>query len=369
MVDPKLWKILVVDDDPFNVEILEEILDDEGYDSRSASSGEEALATMREFRPDLVLLDIMMPGLDGFEICQKIRADPENRHAKILLVSGKAMLKDRLKAYEVGADDHVAKPFEHAELAAKIRVFLRLKPFEEVDQLKTDFYNMFNHEVRIPLTGIMAPGELLAHQEQLEDEERRELGALIVMSAEQLRLFFEQVEALSKFKAGTAKLAMERIDLVELVSLAVEDGDAVAVEKQVDIQIRAPESLILEVDRERILFVLMTLLGNARGCSPVDAPVIVELREEGVAVTVSITDHGPSINEESGKDVFDEFDPSNVDHHSRSWGPSLALSRAIVEAHCGSIHCCSESRSGTCFEFRLVSGSRRRTVSELDSNC
>ena len=117
-------KILVVDDDPMNVKFLKEILSDE-YNIIAALSGEEALEIIFDFMPEILLLDIMMPGIDGYEVCKKIRANEKLANIKILLVSAKAMLNEKLMGYEVGADDYITKPFEHEELLAKIKIFIR----------------------------------------------------------------------------------------------------------------------------------------------------------------------------------------------------------------------------------------------------
>src|SRR6185295_3257899 len=107
--------ILVVDDDPINTSIMEEVLGDT-YLLKTATSGLEALELMNTFCPDLVLLDIMMPGMTGYETCKQIRSKPSLKYLKVVLVSAKATVSERLKGYEVGADDYVTKPFNHQEL-------------------------------------------------------------------------------------------------------------------------------------------------------------------------------------------------------------------------------------------------------------
>ena len=121
----KKTRILVVDDDPMNLKFLKEILADQ-YNVESALSGEEALEIIVDFVPEILLLDIMMPGIDGYEVCKRIRANKKLANMKILLVSAKAMLNEKLMGYEVGADDYITKPFEHEELLAKIKIFIRL---------------------------------------------------------------------------------------------------------------------------------------------------------------------------------------------------------------------------------------------------
>jgi len=121
-------RILVVDDDPRNVDILVHLLD-EVAEIDTAFSGEECLEKTNRTRPDLILLDIMMPGMNGYDACSEIKAIKDG--PKVILVSAKAMLEERLQGYEVGADDYVAKPFDHEEMVAKVRVFLKLKAAED----------------------------------------------------------------------------------------------------------------------------------------------------------------------------------------------------------------------------------------------
>ncbi|MCP4753993.1 MAG: PAS domain S-box protein [Proteobacteria bacterium] len=123
-------RIMVVDDDPFSVDLLQELFEDE-YDMSAASSGEEALSGLHEFEPHIVLLDIMMPGMDGYEVCSKIRADQRYSEVKILLISARTLVKDRIKGYQAGADDYVVKPFDKDELYAKIKVFVKLVKAEQ----------------------------------------------------------------------------------------------------------------------------------------------------------------------------------------------------------------------------------------------
>jgi len=116
-------KILIVDDDPMNLSILEILLGDD-YHLVKATDGEAAVAKAVAEHPELVLLDVMMPGMDGYEACRRMRAEPSLKSLRIILVSAKAMPSERLKGFEAGADDYVTKPFDHDELCAKIRVYL-----------------------------------------------------------------------------------------------------------------------------------------------------------------------------------------------------------------------------------------------------
>ncbi|PCI24204.1 MAG: hypothetical protein COB67_11835 [SAR324 cluster bacterium] len=128
-------RILIIEDDETNVEILMEILQDD-YTLHVSFSGEEGLDNICSFAPDIVLLDVMMPGMNGYEVCRHIRQNPQLAFIKVILVSAKAMLNERLEGYEAGADDYITKPFDHSELIAKLQVFQRLKYAEEMNKVK-----------------------------------------------------------------------------------------------------------------------------------------------------------------------------------------------------------------------------------------
>ena len=118
-------RILVVDDDPNNIAIIDELLA-EDYDLRTATTGEQAVRIGLEFKPDVILLDIMMPGMNGYDVCRELRRHHEIEHSKIIMVSARAMASERLEGYEAGADDYITKPFDGDELLAKLRVYLDL---------------------------------------------------------------------------------------------------------------------------------------------------------------------------------------------------------------------------------------------------
>lgn len=126
-------KILAVDDNSINLAVIEELLGSQ-YNLMTVSTGIDALKVAQEFRPDLIILDIMLHGMDGYEVCQQIRKSSSLRHTKIIIVSAKAMTSERLKGYQVGADDYLTKPFDGEELLAKVCAHLHPKPIEAIQE-------------------------------------------------------------------------------------------------------------------------------------------------------------------------------------------------------------------------------------------
>lgn len=126
---------MAVDDDPNNIAILKELLDDH-YDLKISSNGKQALEIARDFLPDMILLDIMMPGMDGYEACRRLRTYPLLKETKIIMLSARAMSSEQLKGYQAGANDCVTKPFDGDEFLEKVYLHLGPQNAEELDRVK-----------------------------------------------------------------------------------------------------------------------------------------------------------------------------------------------------------------------------------------
>ena len=213
-------KILAVDDDAVDIMIVEKLLSRD-YECRTASTGEQALEIATDFQPDIILLDNMLPGINGREVCQRIRADSRLRHTKIIMVSIKTMVSERVEAYDAGADDYITKPFDKDELLAKIRVYLRLKSVEEVDQFKTNVLTLLGHEARTPLTSLIGSAEMLMSEENIDAEEQKLFMVMVYNSAKRLHSLFEKVMVLSLLKSRKQQFNMEPAELCEVVHEAI----------------------------------------------------------------------------------------------------------------------------------------------------
>lgn len=343
-------RILIVDDNAINVAILEAILG-EDYCLGIATSGEEALEVIHSFQPALVLLDIMMPGIDGYETCRRLRAMPSQRGIKIIMVSAKDMVTERLQGYEAGADDYIIKPFEPEELLAKVRVYLRLQSVEEIDQLKTEILTLLSDKTRNPLNGILGPVQILQSEPDLDDSMRMTLLDLVQQSATRLFDLVQKTEMLSAMKSGTwgFQPALEDLcDVVRTTSLALESR---ARERHIELTAELPETAVALVDWHQIQFVLTALLDNALHFNPEHSQVDVRLWRTPTAYCLTVTDHGPGIALDLLPYVFEAY--SYIQHYAEGNGLSLAIARQIVLAHSGRIHVESVPGQGATFMIQL----------------
>ncbi len=345
-------KILAVDDNVIDITTIEKLLG-ERYDLRTATTGEDALEIAAVFRPDIILLDSMMPGLDGGQVCRQIRGDSGLRHTKIIMVSGKSMVSERIEAYQAGADDYITKPFNEDELLAKIRVYLRLKSVEEVDQFKTNVLTLLCHEARTPLNSLIAPAEMLMSGEEIDAEDRKLLIEMMHSAARRLHHFFENVMLLSSLKSGKWQFNPEPADLCEVVHEAVCDVATKAADRKIKIEEKFETGPMACLDRQQIKRAITSILDNAIRFSPAGRRVDVCVSGDDEYVCVSVTDRGEGIEPDYLPYVFEELSDPDIDHHSRGQGLSLAIARQIVLQHNGKIDAESAQGSNTTFTVRL----------------
>jgi signal transduction histidine kinase len=348
---------LIVDDHPGNVEILEDILGDD-YPLATASSGEEALLQAQSFRPALILLDIMMPGIDGYDTCRQLRTMPALQHTKIVMVSAKAMASERIKGYAVGADDYIIKPFDLEELRAKVRVYLRLKTMEELHQLKSDVLMLLSHETATPLNGILGLLDLVQDTPDMDPDERFELLEMVRQSATRLHTLYTKSLTLGALRSGQRLLDTASVDIWELAEDAIAVMTPQAAAKEVELALSGTEATPTQLDSQLIHDVIVALLANAIRVSPSPGRVEVRVWQDSEHLYVSVSDQGPGIDPTFLPYVFEPFAQPDLCHHSSGQGLSLAIAHAVLEAHSGTIGVESESGQGARFTFRLPVVSR-----------
>lgn len=359
-------KILVVDDDRLNIRILVGILQTEGYTIAEADSGERALELYASFRPDLLLLDVMMPGIDGFTTCREIHSRYGEFSAPVIFITAKNQSEDIVEGLAAGGVDYLPKPFRRKEALARIRTHLHNRLLIEqqkslVDQLtvantaKNRLLGMAAHDLRNPLASIRGLAEFLRD------------GTVGPMSADQLDLvntihdtsqsmlaLLNELLDVATIEAGELKLHREPHDLADLVEKAVNLNNINAARKNTKIVFNRPtKSCISRVDAPKIRQVLDNLLSNAVKYSPPASDVFVSIAEYAGTFTVAVQDQGPGIPEGERDRLFQDFGTLSVKPTAgeKSTGLGLAICRKIVDAHHGTIK--AVNVSGGC-EFSVT---------------
>lgn len=361
-------KILMIDDDRMNIKILGSILQSEGYVTQEGSSGEEALTLYDEFKPDLVLMDVVLPGIDGFAVCRELRARHGDNTAPVIFITAKTESDDIVEGLAAGGVDYLAKPFRRKESLARIRTHLQNKLLIEqqkalVDQLKTanqaknKLLGMAAHDLRNPLASIRGLAEFLTDGTvgQLTPDQLDLANTIFETSQSMLTLLNELLDV-ATIEAGELKVHKEPCNLAELVEKAVYLNNINANKKNTKIVYSPPyEAPIVRMDQAKIKQVMDNLLSNAVKYSPPGSTINVRISGFHPAYTVAVQDQGPGIPESERHQLFKDFVTlsSKPTGGEKATGLGLAICRKIVEAHRGAITATNLPHGGCEFSIML----------------
>lgn len=329
-------KILIVDDDKRNVLLLESALK-RSYQIRVAYSGEEALNVLEAFNADVVLLDIMMPGMSGYDVCNAIREHAQWKFIKVLLVSAKVLPSDRVLGYECGADDYITKPFNIDELRAKIKVFARLKHSEELDSLKSNLIMLISHEIRTPMTGVVGATEILKEALAGRDD-LAEVFEILEGNSCRLKHFVEKIIQLSAIKRGIVlhKQEVALMDLLTEVRLTQENNfETIVIDNLIDMCSRLKPIKVC-VDPYFMAIALSSLLQHISDMSHEQLSIELDCQRHNESFMLKVFDANKTDNKDSDYNVV--CDPLNTDdiyHYHNGNGLDMAIVYGIVRAHDG----------------------------------
>ncbi len=349
-------KILVVDDSPDNVFLIKTILEGEGYIISSAENGISALAQLEKSPCDLILLDLMMPGMDGYEVTRRIRGDAKFQpYIPILLITAHDA-PNVAKGLDLGADDFIRKPVTVDELLARVRSLLRLKRSiderDEIARQRQDFVSRLTHDLRTPL---VAADRMLAlfGQGALGTLSPQMAEVITIMARSNLNLLsmVNTLLEVYRFEAGRKTLVFQEVDLIQLLTEVVGELKPLAQEKALSIKLDLSEDstkAMMMGDRLELHRLFTNLIGNAIKFTE-SGSVTIQLNSliEGSKINIEVADTGIGISPEELDTLFERFRQGS--HNSAGSGLGLYLSRRIVEAHQGDILVNSELGKGSVF--------------------
>ena len=363
--------LLVVDDDEANRDVLSRRLTQQGHEVVTASSGRDALALLQVQAFDVVLLDVMMPDMDGYEVLGRIKSDERLQRTPVVMISALNEVQSVIRCIEAGADDYLAKPFDSMLLRARIAASLEAKRgrdrelilfeqlnrsyarLQEVEKLRDDMRNMIVHDLRTPLTAIIVGVQMLANQGALSDSQR-DLVDIAVTGGTTLLGMVNDLLDVEKMESGKTQLRYEELTagglitaaIDQLAPLAAEGGTTVVAEFAADLPTFAG-------DRNKLSRTLVNLMANAiHFARSGTVTVTAAVEDEGRGVRFAVRDTGRGIPAESFERIFDKF--GQLDARSNvGTGLGLAFCKLAVEAHGGRIWVESTPGVGSVFSFAL----------------
>ncbi|WP_353572288.1 hybrid sensor histidine kinase/response regulator [Candidatus Albibeggiatoa sp. nov. BB20] len=376
-----LGTILVVDDVPANVKVLMDFLTANGFKVLTAKDGQAAIKRAEYAKPDLILLDVMMPVMDGYEACKVLKSQESTLDIPIVFMTALADTTDKVKGFELGASDYITKPFQQEEVLARVNNHLKIVTLQKQLQLrnteleslyleqkqarqaaeaaskaKDTFLANMSHELRTPLNAIIGYGEII-HEDAFELGFRDILLDLdnIQLAAKQLLDLINDVLDLAKIEAEKMELQIEEIEICELIKNVVILIQPIIKKNNNELFVACPEGLgIIQTDRKRIQQILLNLLGNAAKFTN-DGHVHLIARREDDKLFFDVKDTGIGIEQEKIETIFLPFlqgDNSRTRKYGGT-GLGLALCQRICQILGGQILVSSEIGKGSQFTIEL----------------
>jgi signal transduction histidine kinase len=362
-------RILVVEDDPSLLDGVRDMLEFAGYTVTGAINGQEALELLPLAEPDLIISDVMMPKMDGFQFYGAVREHAEWLDVPFIFLTAKSDKRDVSRGKELGADDYMVKPFDAGDLLLAVRNKLQRRAQLErahqwqLDSLRHSIISVLNHEFRTPLTYIASYVDLLrtTHPE-LDTGEVHEYLHAIESGAERLKKLIRDFTRLAELRTGEARRAFEEHaevshELPGLLRVVIEQHRDAAKAKHLPLELQLPTEPLpaLRMDRELLGDALGRLVENAIKFSPEAAgPVTVRAEVKPGCLHLHVIDHGPGIPAQDLPFIFDPFGQSGRHRQEQQGvGNGLTIAREIVLLHGGTLTVHSGDGPGSTFTVTL----------------
>lgn len=352
--------ILVVDDQPANIQVVGSVLGALGYEIVPAVDGATALKRLNTRVPDLVLLDLLMPSMDGFEVCRRLREHPAGKDVPVIFLSAADDKEMIVRALESGGVDYLTKPFNQAELVTRVKTQLALKSardrLRQLAEDKDELLGILAHDLKNHLGGMEMSVQLLRDRVQkLEDAKITLLAENILRSNSQLLTFVKEFLANSAADHGLT-LKPVRVNLGQATVLVIDQYREAARRKELEIRTTLPEGgLDVLADNEALDQVLDNLLSNAVKFSPSGKQITVTVQAEKEFVLWVIQDQGPGFTAEDLSRLFRRYTrlSARPTGGEPSTGLGLSIVRKLVLDMGGQITCESNPGTGAAFLLQL----------------
>lgn len=367
-INPSEYKILIVDDVMSNVLLLKVLLINEKFAIATASNGRQALEQVEKENPDLVLLDVMMPDMSGFEVAQHLKSNPNTADIPIIFLTALNSTADIVKGFQVGANDFISKPFNKEELiirvthqislvAAKRLILSKTEELQRTIAGRDKLYSVIAHDLRSPMGSIKMVLNMLILNLPSEKigAEMYELLTMANQTTEDVFSLLDNLLKWTKSQIGKLNVVYQDVDLVEVTDGVIEIFSMVASLKKIRIREMKPEKMMVNADIDMLKTVVRNLLSNAIKFSKENSEVLVKMEEvDGMAV-VSVQDYGCGISEEGQKKLlhtdthFSTFGTNNEEGS----GLGLLLCKDFVVKNGGKLWFTSKEGEGSIFSFSI----------------
>ncbi|WP_420642393.1 hybrid sensor histidine kinase/response regulator [Candidatus Leptofilum sp.] len=353
--------ICVVDDNPMAREVIAEQLSIEPYRVTLVASGLQLLEQLETIQPDVILMDVMMPQLSGYDVCHQIKQNPNYQHIPIILVTALNSREDMLQGLNAGADEFLSKPVNGSELRARVRTMLRIKnqydALQAIMQLREDLAHMLIHDMRNPLTVATLYNNFLLKRNRLEPRDK-EYATLVHNSLVNLAGFLDEILTVAKMEEGKLQLLRASYDLNQLIKEVAQNHADITQVNEVTLHLDLPtQPQLAFIDSTLFKRVIDNLLSNALKYAPEGSQVTIRLCKNELSeqsFCLQIVDEGPGIAPENYGRIFDRYEVVSLKKSGQEQvGLGLAFCKMVVEAHDGRISVSPNTPTGAIFTVHI----------------
>ena len=393
--------VLIIDDDPYLRQVLRAFLEEMDLTVLEAGDGAEGLATVQMTPPSLVLLDINMPGMTGFEACRAIRGLPLAANTPVIVMTAMEGTEAKVEAFRCGAVDYVSKPLHLEDVEVRVQTHLGIRrqavelressdklqralfdmaamnanlvelntKLRHSEAVKSRFLALMRNEINNPLNSIMGLADVLAGQ-SVSPDKARDLAAMIKDDAFQLNGQIQNVFCAAELEAGEATPQITRVDVASVLRDVADSFGPITHSRGVALRLEAGEETAgFYTDGAKLRHILSNLMANAVECSPPEQEVkLLAHLEEGWLV-LHVVDHGPGLPDPVRKAIFAPFATGwNTDRIQRGHFLGLPVVKALVDLLAGQIQVLSGPGAGTAFRIALPAAACELQAESLDGN-
>ncbi|MBA7574690.1 Sensor histidine kinase RcsC [subsurface metagenome] len=359
--------MLIVDDVAENLQVLGNILDENNIEFSYATNGKEALEAVAFNKPDLILLDINMPEMNGFEVCKKLKKDPETMDIPIIFLTAKADSEDIVEGLSIGAVDYITKPFNAKELLSRVLTHLELfnsrkmirkqnKELREMVVTKNKFFSIIAHDLRGPFNTLLGFSDIaLKEFDNMDPEDIKDMIKHIHSSSVRGFDLLNNLLEWSRSQTGSIKCEPVDFSLSDLVRENILLFSDVAYKKNIELQNELKEQILAFADRNMINTVIRNLISNALKFTKSGGKISITVKKGDGVLIISVIDSGVGINEENISKLFNLTESYSTigTGNETGTGLGLILCKEFVEKNGGKIWVESKINEGSKFSFAI----------------
>ncbi len=354
--------IYILDDQPQSILTLRVYLERQGFQVTMFTDPEIFLKDVASALPDLLLLDVMMPKINGYEVCRRLKADEHTAHIPVIFLTAKTHEDDILEGFEAGSVDYIMKPFQHKEVMARISTHLTLqrqnRQLVDLNRSKDEFFSILTHHLQRPFNALFGYSHCLNDCLRLDAKQERimHFAQQIQLTSEGFYTVLENLLLWSQIRQGSLEYAPATLCIDALLRLAAQQFQFQADYKQITMQVESPSEVLLQADEAMLRVILRNLLSNALTYTPNGGNVTLRLTVEEPSVRLVVSDTGPGFPQEIMTSVLQEEMTIERPSEAHGVGIGLLLCKALVNTHHGILEIENQHEHGTRVSITLPKG-------------